>query len=60
MVRNGKILKENLEVSSLKHLKDEVNELKKGKEGGLSLFGFDSLMEGDVLEAYEISKDESK
>jgi len=39
-------------------LKSEVNELKKGKEGGITLFDFNTLMEGDQLEAYELVKAE--
>ncbi len=37
-------------------MKSEVNELKKGKEGGITLFDFNTLMEGDQLEAYELVK----
>ena len=37
-------------------MKAEVNELKKGKEGGITLFDFNTLMEGDQLEAYELVK----
>jgi len=59
LMRGGKIFKDNLEISSLKHLKAEVNELKKGKEGGITLFDFNGLAEGDQLEAYELVKAEA-
>ncbi len=58
--RKDKIIKDDLDISSLKHMKDEVNELKKGKEGGLSLFNYDAFLEGDIIEAYDILKDTSR
>lgn len=60
VVRGDKVLQENLDISSLMHLKAEVNEMKKGKECGISLFNYDQFMEGDILEAYEIVKAEVK
>ncbi|MCI0441007.1 MAG: translation initiation factor IF-2 [Chloroflexi bacterium] len=38
--------------SSLKHFKNDVREVTTGFEGGIVLEGFDSLAEGDVLEAH--------
>lgn len=55
-MRDGKQIIDNLDISSLKHHKDEVNEIKKGKECGISLFGYEEYKVGDIIEAYEIAK----
>ena len=41
-------------ISSLRHFKDEVRELKAGFDCGIALAGFQDFTEGDVLEAYEV------
>jgi translation initiation factor IF-2 len=43
-------------ISSLKRFKDDVREVSEGFECGISLAGFEQLMEGDIIEAYEIEK----
>jgi len=58
VIRAGKQLVENLEVSSLKLFKKETSEIAKGQECGLSLLGWDDLQKGDILEAYEMVKQE--
>ncbi|MBP9218770.1 MAG: translation initiation factor IF-2 [Sterolibacterium sp.] len=42
------------ELDSLKRFKDDVKEVKNGFECGLSLKGYDDLVEGDQLEIFEI------
>ncbi len=44
------------EVSSLKHEKDDVREVRQGFDFGISLKGFNDLVEGDVLECYTLEK----
>ncbi len=39
-------------IDSLKHLKDDVREVRDGFECGILLAGYNDLREGDVLEAY--------
>jgi translation initiation factor IF-2 len=39
-------------IDSIRHLKDEVKEIKEGFECGIVLKGFSELEEGDVLEGY--------
>mgnify|MGYP001166187648 FL=1 len=41
-------------ITSMKHLKENVNELANNFEGGIMLDGFHDYEIGDVLEAYEI------
>jgi len=54
VLRGNKVIAEGLTLSTLKHHKDEVNEIKKGQDCGLSFFDFDEFKEGDVVEAYEV------
>ncbi len=42
-------------ISSLKRLKEDTREVKKGLECGIVLDGFNDLKEGDILQAFEIS-----
>jgi translation initiation factor IF-2 len=37
---------------TLRHLKKDVTELRKGIEGGLSIKGFDAFREGDLIQTY--------
>ena len=53
LLREGKIAFEG-EIASLKHHKDDVNEVRDGFEFGIGLKGFSSFEEGDVLESYVI------
>jgi len=53
LLREGKIAFEG-EIASLKHHKDDVNEVRDGFEFGIGLKGFSGFEEGDVLESYVI------
>ncbi|MDD5729959.1 MAG: translation initiation factor IF-2 [Candidatus Omnitrophica bacterium] len=55
LVRNGQVVYEG-ELASLKRFKDDVREVAEGFECGLALKGFDAVMEGDIVEAYQIEK----
>ncbi|MDP3731483.1 MAG: translation initiation factor IF-2, partial [Candidatus Omnitrophota bacterium] len=55
LVRNGEAVFEG-KLSSLKRFKDDVREVQEGFDCGLTLSGFEGLMEGDVIEAYDIEK----
>jgi translation initiation factor IF-2 len=55
LVRNDEVVFDG-KISSLKRFKDDVREVAEGFECGISLGGFDNLMEGDVIEAFEIEK----
>jgi translation initiation factor IF-2 len=41
-------------VSSLKHLQDDVREVRSGFECGVGIKGFDDYEEGDILESYTV------
>ncbi|MFY9402310.1 MAG: translation initiation factor IF-2 [Candidatus Omnitrophota bacterium] len=43
-------------LSSLKRFKDDVREVLEGFECGISLAGFDQLMEGDIIESYIVER----
>jgi translation initiation factor IF-2 len=51
VLRNEKSIYEG-EISSLKHEKDDVREVRSGFECGINLKGFDSFEEGDILECF--------
>ncbi|MFA7706449.1 MAG: translation initiation factor IF-2 [Candidatus Omnitrophota bacterium] len=53
--RNGQVAFEG-KLSSLKRFKDDVRDVAEGFECGIAIGGFDQLMEGDIIEAYEIEK----
>jgi translation initiation factor IF-2 len=55
VMRNGENIFEG-KLSSLKRFKDDVRDVAEGFECGLTVAGYDQLMEGDILEAYDIEK----
>ncbi len=56
LIRDGVVFW-NGELSSLKHFKDDVREIRAGNECGLSFEKFQDFRVGDVIEAYEIIKE---
>ncbi len=55
LLRNGEEIYEGT-FSSLKRFKDDVREVEDGFECGISLKGNNDVMEGDVIEAFQIQK----
>jgi hypothetical protein len=55
VLRNGQVVHEG-ELSSLKRFKDDVREVEEGFECGIQVKGFPEVMEGDLIEAYQIQK----
>jgi translation initiation factor IF-2 len=53
VIRNGNTIHEG-EISSLKHLQDDVREVRQGFECGIALKGFNDISEGDILECYTL------
>lgn len=52
LVRDG-IVKYEGEIDQLKRYKDDVAEVKKGYECGISIKGYNDIKEGDVIEGFE-------
>jgi len=55
VVRNGHVMYEG-HISSLKHLTEDVREVRTGFECGIGIKGFDDILVGDRLECYLIEK----
>ncbi len=55
VVRDGIIIADD-KLASLKRFKDDVKEVAKGYECGMTLTKFSDIKEGDVFEAYEIEE----
>jgi translation initiation factor IF-2 len=55
VLRKGEEIYEG-HVSSLKHLQDDVREVRQGFECGISIKGFDAFEPGDILEAYTVER----
>ena len=51
VVRDGAVVEENV-VTSLRHFRDEVNEMNAGTECGIVLQGFNDFQVGDILEVH--------
>jgi translation initiation factor IF-2 len=59
IIRDGVELTES-KIGSLKHLKDDVNEVLEGFECGILLESFNDIKEGDVIESFEIKQIQRK
>jgi translation initiation factor IF-2 len=55
VLRNGKQIHDG-EVQSLKHLQDDVREVRQGFEFGIAVKGFSEFAPGDVIECYTVEK----
>lgn len=53
-VRRGRDLIHEGQISSLKHLKDDVREVTLGMECGITFENWEGFQEGDIIEAYEM------
>ncbi len=56
IVRDGKVVADNLDLASLKREKDDASEVREGFECGLVLKNFSDIKEGDVVEAFEMQE----
>lgn len=56
VIRDGVVVREGCKIASLRHLKDDVREVRAGMECGIRLEGFDDVHVGDVIETYEVIK----
>jgi translation initiation factor IF-2 len=56
LIRNNIIIKDNCQIESLKHFKDDVKQVRNGFECGIKIAGFDDIKTQDIFEVYEIVK----
>ncbi|WP_199439035.1 translation initiation factor IF-2 [Umezawaea beigongshangensis] len=54
LIRDGKVVAENLPISSLKRFKDDATEVREGFECGLTLGNYSDLKVEDVIETFEM------
>ncbi len=54
LIRDSKVVQENLPVSSLRRFKDDVTEVREGYECGLTLGSYSDIRVDDVIETYEM------
>jgi len=60
ILRNGIATVNDLEISSLRRFKDDVNSVKEGYEAGINLGSFNDIELGDVIETFEMQEIERK
>jgi translation initiation factor IF-2 len=53
LVRDGVVISESLQITSLRREKDDVTEVREGFECGINLGSFNDIQEGDVIETFE-------
>jgi len=56
VVRDGVVVREGCKIASLRHVKDDVREVRAGMECGIRLEGFEDIHEGDRIDTYEVLK----
>jgi translation initiation factor IF-2 len=54
LLRDGAVVADNLDISSLKRFKDDATEVRDGYECGLTLAGYNDLKIGDIVESFEL------
>jgi len=54
LIRDGAVVVDNTELSSLKRFKDDAAEVREGFECGLTINNFNDIKIGDVVEAFEL------
>ncbi|MFI6473739.1 MULTISPECIES: translation initiation factor IF-2 [unclassified Streptomyces] len=54
LLRDGKVIAENLTISGLRRFKDDVTEIREGFEGGINLGNFNDIKIDDVIATYEM------
>ena len=52
LIRDGRVITEDLAIETLRRVKDDVKEVKAGFECGIKLANYDDIKVGDRLEAY--------
>ncbi|MBT1181548.1 translation initiation factor IF-2 [Bifidobacterium sp. CP2] len=60
ILRNGVATVNDLEISSLRRFKDDVQSVKEGYEAGINLGSFNDIELGDIIETFEMREVERK
>jgi translation initiation factor IF-2 len=55
ILRAGELLYEG-DITSLKHMQEDVREVRQGFECGIGIKGFNDIIVGDIIECYIIEK----
>ncbi len=56
LVRDGKVVQDNLSIESLRRFKDDATEVREGYECGIGLGSFNDIKEGDMIETWELKE----
>ena len=56
LIRDNIVIRDSLNIETLKHFKDDVREVKAGLECGIKIAGFDDIKIDDVFDFYDIVK----
>ncbi|WP_431965525.1 translation initiation factor IF-2 [Actinacidiphila sp. bgisy160] len=54
LLRDGKVVAENLNIEGLRRFKDDVTEIREGFEGGINLGNYNDIKIDDVIATYEL------
>jgi translation initiation factor IF-2 len=54
LLRDGKVVAENLNIEGLRRFKDDVTEIRDGFEGGINLGSYNDIKVDDVIATYEM------
>jgi translation initiation factor IF-2 len=54
VIRDGKVVADNLTIEGLRRFKDDVTEIREGFEGGINLGNFNDIKIDDVIATYEM------
>jgi translation initiation factor IF-2 len=54
LLRDGKVVAENLNIVGLRRFKDDVTEIREGFEGGINLGSYNDIKTEDVIATYEM------
>ncbi|ADD41127.1 translation initiation factor IF-2 [Stackebrandtia nassauensis DSM 44728] len=54
LLRDGAVVADNLEISSLRRFKDDATEVREGYECGITLKNYNDINVGDVIETWEM------
>jgi translation initiation factor IF-2 len=56
LLRDGTVVADNLDISSLRREKDDATEVRDGFECGITLGGYNDIKIGDVIETFELKE----